>query len=157
MFSRRWFLQILGATTGTALVVQTTMHAPTAAARIEAETIDAEIVDDHAPVRLRGRSRITPLETFLRARGIRPAMLARESGYSRAHLLRLRLGQVIPSFRCKIAIVASLRRLSRERVQVRDVFPGALLVLAPRRSGLPVATRRAVARDALLRFGARWA
>jgi hypothetical protein len=64
----------------------------------------------------------TKLETFIRSRGIKPAHLARESGYSRQHLLRIRLGRMEPTRRCMAAIVAACRRLSGETVRATDLF-----------------------------------
>jgi predicted transcriptional regulator len=64
----------------------------------------------------------TRLEQFLQSRGIKPAHLARESGYSRQHLLRIRMGRMEPTRRCIAAIVAACRRLSRESVQASDLF-----------------------------------
>jgi len=69
-----------------------------------------------------GRRHTTRLERFLKGRGIAPASLARESGYSRQHLLRIRLGQMEPTRRCISAIVGAIRRLKTERVSASDVF-----------------------------------
>ena len=64
----------------------------------------------------------TRLESFLKSRGIKPAHLARESGYSRQHLLRLRTGRMEPTRRCIAAIAAACRRLSGESVRASDLF-----------------------------------
>jgi len=64
----------------------------------------------------------TRLESFLKSRGIKPAHLARESGYSRQHLLRLRLGKMEPTRRCIAAIAAACRRLSGESVRASELF-----------------------------------
>jgi len=64
----------------------------------------------------------TRLEAFLKSRGIKPAHLARESGYSRQHLLRIRMGRMEPTRRCIAAIVGACRRLSREHVQAVELF-----------------------------------
>lgn len=64
----------------------------------------------------------THLESFLKSRGIKPAHLARESGYSRQHLLRLRMGRMEPTRRCIAAIAAACRRLSGENVRASDLF-----------------------------------
>ena len=64
----------------------------------------------------------TRLESFLKSRGIKPAHLARESGYSRQHLLRIRLGRMEPTRRCIAAIAAACRRLSGENVRVTELF-----------------------------------
>lgn len=64
----------------------------------------------------------TRLEKFLKSRGIKPAHLARESGYSRQHLLRVRMGQMEPTRRCIAAIAAACRRLSGEIVRASELF-----------------------------------
>jgi predicted transcriptional regulator len=64
----------------------------------------------------------TRLETFIQTRGIKPAQLAREAGYSRQHLLRIRAGRMEPTRRCIAAIAAACRRLSGERVRAADLF-----------------------------------
>ena len=64
----------------------------------------------------------TKLETFLKSHRIKPAHLARESGYSRQHLLRIRMGRMEPTRRCIAAIAAACRRLSREPVKASDLF-----------------------------------
>jgi predicted transcriptional regulator len=69
-----------------------------------------------------GDAEPTLLEAFLVSRGIRPAHLARESGYSRQHLLRVRKGQMEPTRRCIKAIVAACRRLAREPIAASDLF-----------------------------------
>lgn len=64
----------------------------------------------------------TQLEAFLKSRGVKPAHLARESGYSRQHLLRIRMGRMEPTRRCIAAIVAAVRRLSHEPVRASELF-----------------------------------
>ena len=64
----------------------------------------------------------TRLEKYLKARGIKPAHLARESGYSRQHLLRIRMGRMEPTRRCIAAIAAACRRLSGETVRASELF-----------------------------------
>jgi predicted transcriptional regulator len=64
----------------------------------------------------------TRLERFLRTRGIKPAHLARESGYSRQHLLRIRLGRMDPTRRCMVAVTLACRRLSGEHVTAAELF-----------------------------------
>lgn len=66
----------------------------------------------------------TRLEHFLRSHGIRPAHLARESGYSRQHLFRLRFGRMQPSLRCITHLTAAARRITRKDVSARDLFEG---------------------------------
>jgi len=65
---------------------------------------------------------ITRLESFIKSRGIKPAHLARESGYSRQHLLRIRLGRMEPTRRCIAAIASACRRLSGEGVRASELF-----------------------------------
>ena len=65
---------------------------------------------------------MTRLEMFLKSRGIKPAHLARESGYSRQHVLRLRSGTMEPTRPCIAAIAAACRRLSGEGVRASDLF-----------------------------------
>lgn len=65
---------------------------------------------------------MTRLEIYMRSRGIKPAHLARESGYSRQHLLRIRMGRMEPTRRCIAAIVAACRRLAHEPVRAADLF-----------------------------------
>ena len=64
----------------------------------------------------------TKLESFIWSRGIKPAHLARESGYSRQHLLRIRMGRMEPTRRCIAAIAAACRRLSGEKVRASELF-----------------------------------
>jgi len=64
----------------------------------------------------------TRLEEFLKSRGVKPAHLARESGYSRQHLLRIRMGRMEPTRRCIAAIIAAVRKLSLEPVRANDLF-----------------------------------
>jgi hypothetical protein len=71
---------------------------------------------------LEAHGEITPLERYLKSRGIKPAHLARESGYSRQHLLRIRMGRMEPTRDCIKAVVLACRRISRERVRARDLF-----------------------------------
>jgi hypothetical protein len=87
-----------------------------------------------------GPSRPTLLESYLRSRGVRPAHLARECGYERAHLLRIRMGRIEPTPACAVGIVYALRRLAREEVVLADVFPPAIVKAAWRE-------RRAIVRE----------
>jgi predicted transcriptional regulator len=64
----------------------------------------------------------TRLETVLKARDIKPAHLALECGYSRQHLLRIRMGRMDPTRRCIAAIVSAVRRLTRSAVTPMDLF-----------------------------------
>lgn len=64
----------------------------------------------------------TKLEKYLKARGIKPAHLARESGYSRQHLLRVRMGRMEPTRPCIKAITGACQHLARERVTAAELF-----------------------------------
>lgn len=65
---------------------------------------------------------LTKLEAFIRSRGIKPAQLAKESGYSRSHLHRIRMGTSEPSARGLARIAAACRRLTHENVRAEDLF-----------------------------------
>ena len=65
---------------------------------------------------------LTRLEEFIRSRGIKPALLARESGYSRQQLHRIRMGRSQPTAQRMARIVAACRRLSHETVRAVDLF-----------------------------------
>lgn len=62
------------------------------------------------------------LEHFLKSARIKPAHLARESGYSRQHLLRIRTGRMEPTRRCIAAIVSACRRMTGDPVMANDLF-----------------------------------
>lgn len=64
----------------------------------------------------------TRLEHFIVSHDIRPTRLARESGYSRQHICRIRAGRMEPTRRCIQAITAACRRLSRMPVKAADLF-----------------------------------
>jgi hypothetical protein len=64
----------------------------------------------------------TRLELFLKSRGIQPAHLSRESGYSRMYLLRVRLGRQQPTREFMVHITRACRRLCREPILPRDLF-----------------------------------
>lgn len=109
--THRNLLQLLGITIGAAVI-------PADARRLHVvepsgnEPIEAE----------QSLGTPTPLERFIRSRSIRPAHLARESDYSRQHLLRLRSGRMRPSLTCVAALVIALRRLTNKRVTAEDLF-----------------------------------
>jgi hypothetical protein len=75
---------------------------------------DEPFITDHA-----GGAR---LKHFLRSRGIKPAHLARESGYSRQFLLHIRRGRITPSSRCIAHVISACQRLAREPVHPSDLF-----------------------------------
>jgi hypothetical protein len=113
--TRRGLIQIVTAIVATAFAVR-----PRRAGDAEEDVLEAELIDDEtASTRAR---RPTKLEVFLKTRGIRPAHLARESGYSRQHLLRVRMGRMEPTRQCIAEIVSACRRLSREAVRASDLF-----------------------------------
>lgn len=64
----------------------------------------------------------TRLELFLKRRGIHPARLSRESGYSRMYLLGVRLGRQRPTRECVVHLTRACRRLTREPVLPHDLF-----------------------------------
>jgi hypothetical protein len=116
--TRRGLLQMVGAIVATASF---------AARRPLFETGDPdEVIEGVEPVEdqdfVADGCRGGRLEHFLKSRGIKPAHLARESGYSRQFLLRIRLGRITPTRRCVAEIVHACRRLARERVHPRDLF-----------------------------------
>lgn len=116
--SRRGLLQMVSA------IVVTASYAarrPLFESEAADETpLDAQLVEDEQYVT--DHTRGAKLERFLRSCGIKPAHLARESGYSREHLLRIRLGRITPSRRCIADLVMACRRLSREPVRACDLF-----------------------------------
>jgi tetratricopeptide (TPR) repeat protein len=65
---------------------------------------------------------LTLLEVCRVRWGIKPMQLARESGYSRAHLHRVRTGDIEPSRDCIAAIVSAFRRVTLQDVQAHDLF-----------------------------------
>ena len=106
--TRRSLLQLLGITIGATAVIPP--HPDAEPSR------DAPIEDEQL------LSSPTQLERFIRSHGIKPAHLARESGYSRQHLLRLRFARMRPSLTCIAALVIALRRLTNKRVTPDDLF-----------------------------------
>jgi hypothetical protein len=117
-FSRRSILQLFGAV-GVATAF---------AERVRVSTTEPVRAPIATPIQLTSEPAGTPtkLETFLRRHRIKPAHLARESGYSRQHLLRLRMGWMLPTKTCAANIAAACRRLTRERVRARDLFDHCL-------------------------------
>lgn len=111
--TRRSLLQLLGITIGAAAVIP---------ANLDVEPTRDEPIEVEQP-----RSSPTQLERFIRSHGIKPAHLARESGYSRQHLLRLRFGRMQPAFTCIAALVNALGRLTRERVRPEQLFDGHVI------------------------------
>ena len=64
----------------------------------------------------------TKFDRFLRKKGIVKLELARKSGYSRQHLLRIRAGRMEPTRRCIKAIVEACRLITGEPVHAVDLF-----------------------------------
>jgi hypothetical protein len=91
-----------------------------AAARRGVPTTSKESEGDSSPDESNPTS--TLLERFLRSRGIKPSMLARQSGYSRQFLLRLRMGRMEPSPQCIAALVCACRELTRDLVRPEQLF-----------------------------------
>lgn len=117
--TRRGVLQLFTALTAAVPVLTRGASAPLLPSGAPSpETPAAELVI--------GASRPTLLESYLRSRGVRPTHLARECGYERAHLLRIRMGRIEPTPACAVGIVYALRRLVREAVVLTDVFPLAI-------------------------------
>jgi len=125
--SRRGLLQMVSAIVVTASFAARRPLFESAA--IADVPLDAELVREEPFIT--DRSRGAKLERFLRSRGIKPAHLARESGYSREHLLRIRLGRLTPSCRCIADLVMACRRLAREAVRACDLFELSTAVCAP--------------------------
>jgi hypothetical protein len=117
--SRRSFFFLAGTAAGTALIVRPAQALTPEEPILEAEIIEEETLPDPYDPSVR---RTTRLEAFLKGHGIKPAHLARECGYSRQHLLRLRLGRMEPTRRCIAAIVVACRRITGRRVRATDLF-----------------------------------
>jgi hypothetical protein len=119
--TRRGVLQLFAALTAAVQVLTRGASVPSlpASDALSPAAPAAELVDRP--------SRPTLLESYLRSRGVRPAHLARECGYERAHLLRIRMGRVQPAPACIVGIVYTLRRLVGEPVVLTDVFPPAIV------------------------------
>lgn len=123
--TRRSLLQLLGVTIGAAAVL------PARAPSLDVEPSGNEPIEAEQPL-----SCSTRLERFIRSRGIKPVHLARESSYSRQHLLRIRFGRMLPSLACIASIVVAMRRLTRERVRPEQLFEPHVLRIACRDAGL---------------------
>jgi len=64
----------------------------------------------------------TKLERFLREHGIKPAALARLTGYARQHLVKIRYGRVKPRRRTKLSIAIACSALARKHVTAEELF-----------------------------------
>ena len=65
---------------------------------------------------------MTKLERFIKDHEISPLVLARESGVSRQHLLRVRKGIMEPTRRVMVLIAGGCSRLVGRRVKVASLF-----------------------------------
>jgi transcriptional regulator with XRE-family HTH domain len=65
---------------------------------------------------------LSRLGTFMEQTRIKPTALARESGYSRQHLLRLRYGTMEPSRQVMVNLAEACSRLVERRVRVQELF-----------------------------------
>jgi hypothetical protein len=64
----------------------------------------------------------TPLERFIIRNEIKLVHLAAASGYSRHHLLAIRMGEREPTRRCIAAILGAMRFLTHRKLTVLDLF-----------------------------------
>ena len=137
--TRRFFLRGVSAFAAVAVLRSPISRASGAEAAPPAPTeVAAPLVALPAPVTPRP-PRPTELEVFLKGHGIGPAHLAREAGYCRQHLLRIRMGRIEPTPLCAVSLVRALRRISREPLILSRVFEQSVVVAAQR-------TRKAVLR-----------
>lgn len=66
---------------------------------------------------------MTKLQKFITSRGIKPAHIAKLSGYSRQHLLRLRAGTMEPTRPCIKAVRDACRKLTQNpRLRASQLF-----------------------------------
>lgn len=66
---------------------------------------------------------MTKLEMFIQAHGLKPSHVAKESGYSRQHLLRIRQGKMEPTRKCIKAVRDACRKLSNNpRLRASQLF-----------------------------------
>jgi transcriptional regulator with XRE-family HTH domain len=64
----------------------------------------------------------TRLQFFIEITGIKPAWLARESGVSRQHILRLRRGQMEPTRQVMVELVNAASRVLHRPVYTIEMF-----------------------------------
>lgn len=92
----------------------------------------------------------TRLAAFIEQTEIKPAVLARKSGYSRQHLYRLRQGTMEPTRIAMVRIAAACGTVLERRVRVQELFDlGDDDAPAPKSMAPPVAT-------VVSPVGARW-
>jgi transcriptional regulator with XRE-family HTH domain len=65
---------------------------------------------------------VTRLGSFLKANGIKPAVLAREAGVSRSYLNRLRSGKLDPTRRMMLKVRDACSRLLDRTVYLAELF-----------------------------------
>ncbi|HEV7486816.1 MAG TPA: hypothetical protein VGQ65_14155 [Thermoanaerobaculia bacterium] len=65
---------------------------------------------------------LTRLELFLRKKDIAPLVVAEAAVYSRQHVLRIRLGKMMPTRRFIVDMTSACKRLSREAVTPGTLF-----------------------------------
>jgi len=116
--TRRSLLQLLGVTTAALALGKSD-------GVVHEENVETATEDLATP-------RSTCLELFIRSHRIKPAHLAREAGYSRQHLLRIRLGRMLPTLACIASIVLAARRLTGEHVRPEQLFEQHTLRVACR-------------------------
>jgi hypothetical protein len=70
------------------------------------------------------KSKVSPtkLEEYLRRHRIKPVQVVEKSGYSRQHLLRVRLGLMEPTRPCIKAITRACREITAEPLKASDLF-----------------------------------
>jgi len=65
---------------------------------------------------------VTRLEAYMQEWGVMPSALARRSGVSRAHLLRLRRGEMEPSRRVMVALTEAAHVMRDRTVYTVELF-----------------------------------
>lgn len=65
---------------------------------------------------------VTRLEAYLQEWGVMPSALAKRSGVSRAHLLRLRRGEMDPTRHVMIALAEAASAMQYRTVYVVELF-----------------------------------
>ena len=83
----------------------------------------------------------TRLELLIQSRGLRPADIARRSGYSRQHLLRGREGSPV-SRKFRAAVWGTLRELTSEPLALADVFEPESIWIADLLPSAPTKRKR---------------
>lgn len=68
------------------------------------------------------KRQITRLEKYMKEWGVMPSAFARRSGVSRAHLLRLRRGEMEPSRRVMVKLTETASAMQQKTVYVVELF-----------------------------------